>query len=159
MCSLIYMLVHCHMGFPGGSVIKNPPTNAGDVGSIPGLGRSPGKGNGNTLQHPCLKKSHGYRSLAGKSPWHRRELSRTQQQNNNNMLPHTIYIFLCLLFLLCTFRQPSHTLGTHWFCDQETFQVFSRLLPLNPVYFHYILNQCFKRNILLVQNFFKFYYC
>ena len=59
MCSLIYMLVHCHMGFPGGSVIKNPPANAGDVGSIPGLGRSPGRGNGNTLQHPCLEKSHG----------------------------------------------------------------------------------------------------
>ena len=84
MCSLIYMLVHCHMGFPGGSVIKNPPTNAGDVGSIPGLGRSPGKGNGNTLQHPCLKKSHGYRSLAGKSPWHRRvkqDLATKQQQH------------------------------------------------------------------------------
>ena len=31
------------MGFPGGSVVKNPPTNAGDTGSIPGLGRSPGE--------------------------------------------------------------------------------------------------------------------
>ena len=36
-------------GFPGGSVVKNPPANAGDVGLIPGLGRSPGKGNGNPL--------------------------------------------------------------------------------------------------------------
>ena len=34
-------------GFPGGSVVKNLPANAGDVSSIPGLGRSPGKGNGN----------------------------------------------------------------------------------------------------------------
>ena len=44
------------MGFPGGSVVKNPPGNvgaAGDVGSIPGLGRSPGKGNGNPLQYSC----------------------------------------------------------------------------------------------------------
>ena len=39
------------MGFPGGSVVKNPPANAGDAGSIPGSGRSPGVGNGNALQY------------------------------------------------------------------------------------------------------------
>ena len=38
-------------GFPGGSVIKNPPANAGDSGLIPRLGRSPVKGNGNPLQY------------------------------------------------------------------------------------------------------------
>ena len=37
--------------FPGGSVIKNPPVNAGDKGSIPGSGRSPGEGHGNPLQY------------------------------------------------------------------------------------------------------------
>ena len=37
-------------GFPGGSVVKNPPVNAEDMGSIPGSGRSPGEGNGNPLQ-------------------------------------------------------------------------------------------------------------
>ena len=42
------------MGFPGRSVVKNPPANAGDVGSIPGLGRSPGEGNGNPVQYACL---------------------------------------------------------------------------------------------------------
>ena len=42
------------MGFPGGSV-KNPPANAGDVGSIPGAGRSPGEGNVNPLQYSCLE--------------------------------------------------------------------------------------------------------
>ena len=41
-------------GFPGGSVVKNPPANAGDAGSIPGPGRSPGEGNGNVLQYSCL---------------------------------------------------------------------------------------------------------
>ena len=44
-------------GFPGVTVVKNTPTNAGharDSGSIPGLGRSPGKGNGNTLQYSWL---------------------------------------------------------------------------------------------------------
>ena len=45
------------LGFPGGSVVKNPPANerdAGDAGSIPGSGRSPGKGNDNPLQYSCL---------------------------------------------------------------------------------------------------------
>ena len=37
----------CYMGFPNGSVIKNPPATAGDMDSIPGSGRSPGEGNGN----------------------------------------------------------------------------------------------------------------
>ena len=41
------------MGFPGGSVVKNPPANAGDAGSIPVSGRSPGGGNGNPLQYSC----------------------------------------------------------------------------------------------------------
>ena len=42
------------MDFPGGSVVKNPPANTGDAGSIPGLGRSPGEGNGNSPQYFCL---------------------------------------------------------------------------------------------------------
>ena len=41
-------------GFPGGSVVKNPPASAGDVGLIPGSGRSPGEGNGHPLQYSCL---------------------------------------------------------------------------------------------------------
>ena len=43
------------MGFPGGSVVKNPPANAGDPGSIPGLGRSPGERKGYPLQFSCLE--------------------------------------------------------------------------------------------------------
>ena len=42
------------MGFPGGSEVKNPPANAGELGSIPGSGRSPREGNGNPLQYSCL---------------------------------------------------------------------------------------------------------
>ena len=45
------------LGFPSGSVVKNPPANAGDTGSISGLGRSPGEGNGNSLQYSCLENS------------------------------------------------------------------------------------------------------
>jgi len=40
-----------NIGFPGGTVVKNSPANAGHVGSIPGWGRSPGGGNGNPLQY------------------------------------------------------------------------------------------------------------
>ena len=43
------------MGFLGGTVVKNPPANAEDVGSIPGSGKFPGGGNGNPLQYSCLK--------------------------------------------------------------------------------------------------------
>ena len=43
-----------NLGFPGDSVVKNLPANAGDTGSVPGLGRS-GEGNGNPLQYSCLK--------------------------------------------------------------------------------------------------------
>ena len=45
------------MGFPDGSMVKNSPVNAGDkrdAGVIPGLGRSPGEGQGNPLQYSCL---------------------------------------------------------------------------------------------------------
>ena len=42
------------MGFPSSIVVKNLPANAGDMGSIPGSGRSPGGGNGNPLQYSCL---------------------------------------------------------------------------------------------------------
>ena len=43
------------LGFPGGSEAKVSASNAGDLGSIPGLGRSPGEGNGNPLQYSCLE--------------------------------------------------------------------------------------------------------
>ena len=48
------------MGFPGGSVVKNPPANAGDardVGSIPGSGRFSGEGNSNPHQYSCQGNS------------------------------------------------------------------------------------------------------
>ena len=43
------------MGFPGGSVVKNPPASVGDTGSIPGAGRFLRVGNGNPLQYSCLR--------------------------------------------------------------------------------------------------------
>ena len=46
-----------HLGFPGGSEVKVSAHNAGDLGSIPGLGRSPGEGKGNPLQYSGLESS------------------------------------------------------------------------------------------------------
>ena len=57
-------------------MVKNPPVNAGesrDVGSIPGLGRFPGGGNGNPVQPSLPGESHRQRSLAGYSPWGHKE--------------------------------------------------------------------------------------
>ena len=63
--------------FPGGSAVKNLPANAGDVGSIPGLGRSPGGGNGNPTPVFLPGESHGQRSLVGYSPWGHKESDET----------------------------------------------------------------------------------
>ena len=65
---IIFTAVFIFLGFPAGSVVKNPPVNAGDLGSIPGSGRSPAEGNSNPLQYSCLEKFHGQRSLEGYSP-------------------------------------------------------------------------------------------
>ena len=61
------------LGFPGGSDGKESTCNAGDLGSIPGLGRSPGGGHGNPLQYAGLENPRGEERLAGYSPWDRKE--------------------------------------------------------------------------------------
>ena len=67
---------------PGGTVVKNPPADAGDTGPIPGLERSPGEGNGKPLQY--TGKSHGQRRLSGCCPWGckrvKHDLATKQQQ-------------------------------------------------------------------------------
>ena len=58
-CIFSYLLfsflsyIGVQLWFPGVSVVKNATTSAGDVGLIPGSGRSPGEGNGNALQYSC----------------------------------------------------------------------------------------------------------
>ena len=55
-CLLLFLIlpVSSTLGFLGVSVVKNPPSNAVDVGSVPGLEKSPGEGNGNPFQYSCL---------------------------------------------------------------------------------------------------------
>ena len=67
------------LGFPGGAVVKNLPAKAGDTGSISGLGRSPGEGNGKPSPVFLPGKFHGERSLVGYSPWGCKESDMTAQ--------------------------------------------------------------------------------
>ena len=66
-------------GFPGGSDDKESTCNAGDLGSILGLGRCPGGSHGNQLQYSCLENLHGQRSLANYSPWGHKESDITER--------------------------------------------------------------------------------
>ena len=59
--------------FPGSLVGKESACNAGDPGSVPGSGRSPGEGPDNPLQYSGLENPHGQRSPAGYNPWGHKE--------------------------------------------------------------------------------------
>ena len=60
--------------FPAGSVVRNPLANAGDAGSVPGSGRSPGVGNGNPFQHSCLENPMNEGAWWATSPWDHKEM-------------------------------------------------------------------------------------
>ena len=76
------------LNFPGGSDGKKSACNVGDPGSIPGSGRSPERGQGNPLQYSCLENPHGQRSLAGYSPWGRKQWDKTERLST-----HKLHIF------------------------------------------------------------------
>ena len=67
------------MSFPGGSDGKEFACNAGDLGLIPGMGRSPGEGNANPLQYSCLENLQAQRSLAGYSLRGRKSWTRLSE--------------------------------------------------------------------------------
>ena len=64
------------MGFPGDSNGKESACNPGDLGSIPGSGRSPGEGNGNPFQYSCLEMD--MRSQVSYRSWGHKELDMTE---------------------------------------------------------------------------------
>ena len=76
------------MDFPSGSGSKESACNAGDLGSNPGLGRSPGRGHGNPLQYSCLENPHGQRSLVSCSPWGHKESDRTEPLSTAHIASH-----------------------------------------------------------------------
>ena len=75
---------------PGGSDSRESACSAGDLGSVPGLGRSPGGGHSNPLQYSCLDNPHGQRSLAGCSPWDHKESDMTERLSTHSLL--TVYL-------------------------------------------------------------------
>ena len=73
------MYLSMYVGLPGGSDGKESACNSADLGLIPRLERSSGRGHGNPLQYSCLENPHGQRSLVGYSPWGHKEKDMTEQ--------------------------------------------------------------------------------
>ena len=99
-CGLVYLcIITFPLGFPSSSVRKESDCNAGHLGSIPGLGRSPGEGNGNPLRCFCLENPI-QKSLAGYHLWGCESQTRLSDQ------VHTFPLFKkqvrqIILFPLC----------------------------------------------------------
>ena len=69
--------------------------------SIPGLGRSPGEEHGNPLQYSCLENPHAQRSLAGYSPWGRKESDMTEQLSAHTHIVTRSFVLLCVCVCVC----------------------------------------------------------
>ena len=72
--------------------------NAGDLGSIPGSGRSPGEGPGKSLQYSCLENPHGQRNLAGYSPWGCKESDMTERLGSSKVKKVSNILEISILF-------------------------------------------------------------
>ena len=111
-------MVLSYKGFPGGSDSKEHACNAGDLGLIPGLGRSPGGGHGYPHQYSCLENPHGQRSLAGYSPWGHKESDTTEWLSTaQHCLADLIYFFFSLEnVFLKSFQTSMHFIYPfhHW---------------------------------------------
>ena len=103
-CNIVHFTYLFTICFPGGSDGKVSARNAGDPGSIPGLGRSPGEGNGNSLQYSCLENP-----MEG-GAWYQATVhgvanSRTRLSDFTHSLFRSSYI-LCLQYT--TFKDTSY---------------------------------------------------
>ena len=79
------------LDFPGGSDGKASAYNAGDPGSIPGSGRSPGEGNGNPLQYSCLENPKDGEAWVDYTPWGHKESDMTEQLHS---LMHILIFYI-----------------------------------------------------------------
>ena len=130
-------------GFPGGSVVKNTTANSGNIGSVPGWGKSPGEGNGNPLQYSCLGNPIGRGALRATV----REITRVryhlvtkQQHGGGNLWPGIQDFSLLNTWLPFQPHSQSHSLfQIHSFichCCQVTYSSctalssFSSKLPI-----------------------------
>ena len=90
---------------PGGSALKNPLANAGDVGSVPGPGRSPGEGNGNPLQYSCL--GNPMDRAAWRATVHRVSKSQTRLNHYHPSPEDPIGLYSVALFGFCLFNNKQ----------------------------------------------------
>ena len=91
---------------PDGSDGKESTCNAGEVGLIPGLGRSPEEGHGYPLHYFFLENPHGQRSLAGYSPWGCNESDTTEQLSTAQHISH--------IMASTTFASGRHSVNISW---------------------------------------------
>ena len=77
------------LGFPGSSSGKESTCNVGDLGSIPGLGRSPGGGHGNPLQYSCLENPHGTEALGWLQSVGSQRVRHHTAQHSKELVPLT----------------------------------------------------------------------
>ena len=103
--------------FPGGSECKESTCNAEDLGSIPGLERSPGGGQDKPFQYFCLEKPHGQRSLAGYIPCGHKELDMTEQLS-------TAHYHSSMPFIDCLRGTQSFSTEPFWLESKQTHLLF-----------------------------------
>jgi len=96
------------LGFPGSSVVKNPPANTGDAGLISGLGRCPGEGNGSPLQYSCLEnpmdRGAWWVTVHGVT-----KESNMHQQEGSLPLSQQGYTRYCAKLLRCIIKCSPHS--------------------------------------------------
>ena len=117
----MYIVKWC---FPGGSVVKNPPASAKDLGLVPGSGRSPGERNGNPLQY----EFQGQRILGDYSPWDSKQLETTEWLRAHTHT-HTHSEMITMIRLVNT----PITHGLPFFCVVRIFKIYSLDFPGDPV--------------------------
>ena len=87
--------------FPGGTVVKNLLANAGDTGSIPESGRSPGEGNGDPLQYSCLGNPRDREAWQATIHGVVKQLDTTERLNNNNIVSQDLSdVFLIIRLIM-----------------------------------------------------------
>ena len=104
---------------PGDSVVKNPPVNAGDVGSIPGSERSSGEGNGNSHQNSCLGNSMDRGAWQAIVHGVAKELDMTKQLNNNftkNLTGFSLDLCSCSSTVTVLWHFPWIHDRSRWWC-------------------------------------------
>ena len=108
-------MIYWHL-FPGSTVVKNLPANAGDIGSFPGWGRSPKEENGNSLQYSCLENP------MDKGAWWATVHRVTKSQTQLSMHIHIISLKVKAPLLLPHFpmwRDFNQSRDSHIFCGKS----------------------------------------